>query len=333
MQSLGVGLGRLTGGGDGNWRQQGVDDDLSDAGGPHAPSHVPLTISQDWIAAAPDTRLQVRARRRRLAERWWQGASAMFLCAVIAYGLAAGGHIQRLAAELAEGTSSAAARAGFTLQDLSIEGAQHTSREDIAAALGFGPGTSLLAIDTAEAQARIERLPWVRRAQVMRLLPSSIHVAIEEREPFAVWQLDGKLHLVAADGTVLAPAEAGAHSELPLIVGAGAADNAAPLFALLAVHPDLKARLKAAVRVADRRWSLQLANGVQVLLPEDNIEPALDKLAELDRAHGLLAADVVSIDLRLPDRIGLQLTEAAAQRWNEALKRAEPGRGKPGRDT
>ena len=335
MQSLELRLGRLTGG-DGVWWQRSgapMGGEVPAGEGDMPPAQVPLTVSQDWIGAAPDVRTRTRNKRRRLAARWWQGASGLFMCAAVVYGLAAGGHVQRLMDQFAAGTSSAAVHAGFTLQDLSIEGGSHTSREVIEQALGFGVGASMFDIDTAAARARLERLPWVRRAQVMRLLPSSVQVAVEEREPFAVWQLDGKLHLVAADGTVLAAAGVEEAGKLPLIVGAGAGDKATALFTALAAYPDLRARIAAAVRVADRRWSLKLVNGVEIRLPEDNIEHALDKLTQLEKSHGILAAEVVFVDLRLPDRVGLQLTAAASARWGEALKRNEGGRTKPARET
>jgi cell division protein FtsQ len=285
------------------------------------------------VGAVPEVRSRTRRLRRRIAARWWQGASGLFMCAVVFYGLAAGGHVQRLTDMLASGTVSAAMRAGFTLQDLTIEGQAHTSREAIVQALGFGVGASMLDIDTAAARARLERLPWVRRAQVMRLLPSSVHVAVEEREPFAVWQLDGKLHLVAADGTVLGTATAEERSTLPYIVGAGAAAKATALFTSLAAYPDLRARTVAAVRVADRRWSLKLDSGLEIRLPEEQIEHALDRLATLQKTHGLLSGDVLFVDLRLPDRVSLHLTDAAAARWSEAQKRGERARDKNGRET
>jgi cell division septal protein FtsQ len=40
----------------------------------------------------------------------------------------------------------------------------------------------------------------------MRLLPSTLQVVIEEREPFAIWQSQQKTYVVDAEGAVLAPA-------------------------------------------------------------------------------------------------------------------------------
>ena len=54
----------------------------------------------------------------------------------------------------------------------------------------------MLTFDTAAAKSRLEAVPWIRHAQVMRLLPSTLQLVIEEREPYAVWQNQGKTFVV-----------------------------------------------------------------------------------------------------------------------------------------
>jgi cell division protein FtsQ len=57
-----------------------------------------------------------------------------------------------------------------------------------------------------------------------------------------------------------------------------------------------------------------------VRLPEAGVEDALDTLATLDRQKNLITRDVVIIDLRLSDRVSVQLSDAAAQARIDALK-------------
>jgi cell division protein FtsQ len=77
------------------------------------------------------------------------------------------------------------------------------------------------------------------------------------------------------------------------------------------------------VLVAERRWNLHLKNGVEVLLPEDRPEQALRILANLDRSKQLLSRDIVTVDLRLADRVTVRLSDAAAAARAEALHAAE----------
>jgi cell division protein FtsQ len=78
--------------------------------------------------------------------------------------------------------------------------------------------------------------------------------------------------------------------------------------------------------ISDRRWNLRLRNGLDIRLPETGVEQALVTLAALDRDKKLLSRDIVAIDLRLPDRVTVQLSEAAAALRAEALKEKKPAK-------
>jgi cell division protein FtsQ len=78
--------------------------------------------------------------------------------------------------------------------------------------------------------------------------------------------------------------------------------------------------VRASILVAGRRWNLRLTNGIDVRLPEGDVVPALDRLVMLDREKKLLSRDIVAVDLRLPDRVSVRLSDAAAQTRDDALK-------------
>ena len=72
--------------------------------------------------------------------------------------------------------------------------------------------------------------------------------------------------------------------------------------------------------VAERRWNLRLKNGIDVKLPETNVEQALQLLANLDHDKRLLSRDILAVDMRLPDRVSVRLPDEAAQARAEAQK-------------
>ena len=152
-------------------------------------------------------------------------------------------------------------------------------------------------------------------ATVERRLPGLVVVRIEERAPFAVWQLDGKFTLVDRGGNLVTDSEVSAFSgQVPLIVGPGAPQAAAALMDMLAVQPDLMARMKAAVRVGERRWNLRMSNGADILLPEGAEAQALARLAELQASLQLLDRPLQAVDLRLPDRLVIRPSTPPADR-------------------
>jgi cell division protein FtsQ len=214
------------------------------------------------------------------------------------------GHVAALA--------SATAGMGLDVRKIVIDGLQKTPESEVRDALGTTTGQPILAFSTSAARARLQKLTWVQTAVVERQLPDTIRVTITERTPFAVWQKDGKFALVDRAGNPVADSQIGAfRDKLPLIVGIGAPETAAPLIDMLAAQPELMPRLVAAVRVGERRWNLCMTNGADVLLPEGAEQQALIKLAELQTTKALLDRPLAEIDMRLPDRLRLRpLTDA-----------------------
>src|SRR5262249_10251565 len=113
---------------------------------------------------------------------------------------------------------------------------------------------------------------------------------------------------------------------LPMVVGDDAPAHAESLLLLLATEPELMARVAAAVRIGQRRWTLHLDNGVDVALPEEDAASAWARLAALERSDRVLERDVAALDLRQPDRLIARLgTEAAARLAAPPAAPAKPG--------
>jgi len=295
---------------------------------------IPLSLSHSWTgwSQKPGQRHAV-ATLARLMSRPWRFATIGFVCLAGIYGLSVGDYANQSAEFATKQISTIIVRAGFAVERVTIEGQKHTSNRDIARALGFDTGTSTLAFNADAAKERLEALPLVRRAQVMRLLPSQLHVVIEERAPYAVWQHKSALHLVDQDGAVLETLVRRTYADLPLIVGEGAARNARELLDELAHWPQIKTKVQAAVRVADRRWNLKLKNGLEIRLPEHDPARALKKVAELDTHHKILSGDAISVDLRLADRVTIRMEPEAAKRRDSAFAPPKQNKRRVGRET
>jgi cell division protein FtsQ len=201
---------------------------------------------------------------------------------------------------------------GLAVREIRIEGREFTPREALLGAIGILPGEALLDFDPHAARARLEEIAWVERAHVERRLDGTILVRIEERKAFAIWQRDGRFAVIDRQGRVMATDRLEAFGPLPLVVGAGAEREAAPMIDLLRSAPEIADRVQALVRVSERRWNLRLHNGADVLLPEGQEEAAIVRLAELQARERLLDRPLAAVDMRLPDRLVLRLPSPAA---------------------
>lgn len=249
-------------------------------------------------------------------------AAALLILASTCYGVVKGGQGPAIAEQVQDICDAAANRAGFRISEIALAGEHEVSREDILTLAGISGRSSLPFLDPAQARARLLTNPWIAEATVLKLYPGRLRIEIEERQAFALWQKDGSVALIAADGTVLEPYVPSRFAGLPLVVGRGAEHAGHDFLNLVMRYPAIAKSVVSAVLVAERRWNLHLKGGVEVLLPESQPARALATLVDLERAKKLLARDIVAVDLRLADRVTVRQSEAAAAARGEALKAA-----------
>ncbi|RWM26011.1 cell division protein FtsQ/DivIB [Mesorhizobium sp.] len=238
--------------------------------------------------------------------------SAALLASAGAYGAYLGGY----ADSVVQGVT---ARTGFAVDQIKVVGNRQTSEIDILDRLGLDGWTSLIGFDAEAARERIATLPWVEVAAVRKIYPHTLEVRVEEREPFALWQQGDLLSVIERSGEVIAPFSGGKQALLPLIIGTGAPAKAPDFLEKIKRYPELAARVKGYIRVGERRWDLKLENGITVKLPEDDEDRAIAELVKLDHDNGLLTRDIAAVDMRLSDRLVVELSPEAATQREAAL--------------
>ena len=220
-----------------------------------------------------------------------------------------------------------AGAAGFAVEEIELSGNDHTSVDAIFAALDLNGPRSLVAIDPAEARAALKALPWVEGARIAKIYPSKLVVEVSERSPFAVWQTGRALSVIERDGTVIGGYAADPRlAALPFLVGKGAAEAGAGIVATLSRHPQVAGRVRAHIRVGQRRWDLRLDNGITVRLPEAGVERALDRLVAMQADLDLFERDLAAIDLRFGDRTVFALTDNALRARQAVIEARDAAR-------
>jgi cell division protein FtsQ len=296
---------------------------------PKARTAVPsVGASYGWYSAAPGWQRSLRRAfttlvNLKIPHGYGSSAAALLLLASATYGAVRGGHGQEMLENLQNVCDDVANAAGFRISEIALTGEHELGRRKILAIAGITGRSSLLFLDPAQTRRRLTANPWIAEATVLKLYPGRLRIEVKERKPFALWQKDGNVYLIAEDGTVLEAFVPQRFASLPLVVGKGA-EHAAPEFMkLVARFPDIARRVQASVFVAERRWDLYLKDKVVIELPEAAADRALATLVDLDRAKHLLSRDIVAVDLRLADRVAVRQSDAAYGAREEALKAAE----------
>jgi cell division protein FtsQ len=254
-------------------------------------------------------------------------ASILLLASALSYGIVKGNHLPVVIDWARNARDAAANAAGFRIAEVSLSGEKEVSREEILTTAGVTGRASLLFLDADAARARLMANPWIADAAVLKLYPNRLQITITERRAFALWQKNGQVKVIAADGTVLEPFVESRYVNLPLVVGRGAERQAKDFLDILDRYPDVANQVRASMLVAQRRWDVLLKNGIDIQLPEMNAAAALNRLVELDKDKKLLSRDITIVDLRLPDRVTVRLSDAAAQARDEAIKANQKKKG------
>lgn len=274
-------------------------------------------------------RCWIRLLRIRVPRGAGTAAALALLLGGLGYGVVKGDHVPEVVAFLQDTRDQAANAVGFNIADLRVTGQSQLTKEEVLASAGVTGRSSLLFLDADATRERLKANAWIADATVRKLLPGQLQIEIKEREPFALWQKNRRVSVIADDGTVLEGFVAPQLLTLPLVVGRGAEKRAKNFLALLDRAPAIRDQVRASILVGERRWNLRLKSGLDVRLPETEVAAALEHLLTLDREAKLLTRDIAVIDMRLSDRVTVRLSERAAQarqeRLKELLKKAKKG--------
>jgi cell division septal protein FtsQ len=103
-------------------------------------------------------------------------------------------------------------------RDIDINGMKKLSSELILQVSGLGPGTNLLALRPGRVEQALAAHPWIAEAELTRVWPNRLKLAIKEREPVALVQL-GELHYIDRKGSLFKPLSPGDPHDFPVVTG------------------------------------------------------------------------------------------------------------------
>ncbi|MCF6275383.1 MAG: FtsQ-type POTRA domain-containing protein [Robiginitomaculum sp.] len=249
-------------------------------------------------------------------------ASLALVIAVLWGGLWLGGFTPNITSGFDRFTKQKLVNMGFVVKYVDVVGEGRVREDRVREMLGVRPGDYLFDMDIENAQKRIQSLSWVETAVVRRLWPNRIVVHINERRPYALWQSNQKIRVIDGSGTVIMAADIREFSDLPFVVGEGAADQAQMVLDMLKAHPDILEKTEALVYVGERRWDIVFKDGMRILLPEQKPATALQRFDTYNREHGLLGLDLARIDMRVKGRLTLKPNPVEKHRKNRLQTKA-----------
>jgi cell division protein FtsQ len=275
-----------------------------------------------------------RAKRRRPGRSWGVRLHALavhpiatgalvigVLAGSFAYAAVRGGAYDQFIQEVGTPGDLLARAFGMGIDTVTISGISELKEREILAIAGVKARNSLPYLDATAIRLRLMSVPLIKDAEVRKLYPNRLAITVVERQPYALWQKDGKISIVAADGMPIDTLHDDKYVDLPLIVGDGANGRIGEYTKIVAAAGDLGPRIRAGALVSQRRWTIHTTDGIEIRLPEIDPEGAIANLVRIERDEKSLEKDIVALDLRAPGRIEVRLSdEAASARLDKSHK-------------
>ena len=198
---------------------------------------------------------------------------------------------------------------GFELRNIDIQGNNFIKKSEIIKGIKFINCENLFCLDLKNSKENIEKNNWIKSVQLRLILPSQLKIIIQEEKPYFAYKNHKKIALLNKNGYEIDTVE---HlnkefKNLVVLTGEGAIDNIPNLLNILALNNTISEKVTEAKLIANRRWSLKYLENTIIDLPESNPGKAFFKIAELDKKYGLLLNKLKKIDLRVNDRMIIQL--------------------------
>jgi cell division septal protein FtsQ len=140
---------------------------------------------------------------------------------------------------------------------------------------------------------------------MLQLFPDVEHVSLRDNQNgvidawikykkiVGVWQNRDAFYPLLENGAHIPTAFGARPNNGPMFRGALPKDIT-EIIRVISAHPDVARRLDYLEYIEGRRWNLKLANGATIMLPEQNIQSAMDRMKTL----GILDRSFDTLDLR-----------------------------------
>lgn len=214
------------------------------------------------------------------------------------------------AAGLAFGGARAWRSSYLELRTVEVEGNRRVSTDELVRASGLHRGVHLLRMSTEGTARKVESHPWIAKARVERIIPSTVRITVTERSAAAVVAIGPRTYLADREGVVLEEGTAPLVAILDLPRGEARPGDrlSLPQFeAALDVAgrlpPDLRARLSSVRASSLDRIILELQGGISVLYGvNEQVEDKNFAIRALLADAGADGRQIAWIDVRVPSR-------------------------------
>ena len=199
---------------------------------------------------------------------------------------------------------------GFKVEKIYINELSFVKITDVIDNLDFADNSPIIKLDKLANQKKLEQDFWIDKAQINILYPNIVKIHITEKVPEFIWIYQDQYIALDKSGKilkVLSKEELVKFSSFILLVGQNVRSVTDNLLNIIKIDSELYKLIAKAIWVSNRRWNIQFIDGFTVKLPQKNPIAAWQYFLTLNKQVGLLNKNIKSLDLRVPEKIFMQL--------------------------
>ncbi len=198
----------------------------------------------------------------------------------------------------------------FQIKQVIIEGSDKSDKSEIENSIIELSG-NLIALNSNKIKEIVEINKWVKRANIRKILPSTLIINIIENDPYAIYLQEGKSFLLDLDGTIITEINLDYYNDKLLFVrGNNSPELLEQIIKDIGISfPNLIQNLEELEFIEKRRWNIKLKNKILIKLPDENIQHSLKNLKQLFDEQEVMQSNIIEIDLRIQGRAAIKVLD------------------------
>lgn len=204
---------------------------------------------------------------------------------------------------------------GLEVKEISIHGNSRLNKKQILRKIGIKNGDGIFIVDLNEIKKKLDELAWIKDVVIKRSLSGKIDLYLTEKEAIAIYH-DAKsnnFYLVDKEGNLIDASIPCFFKSLPTLSGGEANKFAPSILEKIGKYEEIRSRLTAMAFIQKRRWNLKLNNQIEIKLPEDGVEEALEALNKIVEQGKATSGDVLGLDFRIAGKVIFKLSKSGLE--------------------
>ena len=207
---------------------------------------------------------------------------------------------------------------GFELLHVQVVGNKKIRKNLILENINWNNCENLFCINLNATRNALEKNDWIKNAKLQFKLPNTLIIKIREEEPKFILRDKNLYFLLNKQGKKIASLEniSEDYRKLIILSGYGVENKILNLLSIFSKNIEVSKNIIEAKLVSSRRWSLKHSSNITIDLPTIDPDLAFLKIGELQSKYGLLSNMIKKVDLRVANRMIIQLKSNYSEESN-----------------